>query len=125
MINISPTVRIVLGVLITLMGLLCLAGTAGLFANEGSAIEAERDTLTRLLATHYANALQQDKRPAIEESLRQLIVQSPELRSVTLRGDAFRTIDIEACMAHAAGEGRFVIKARPQAKAMTVEGGKP
>ena len=85
MINISPTVRIVLGVLITLMGLLCLAGTAGLFANEGSAIEAERDTLTRLLATHYANALQQDKRPAIEESLRQLIVQSPELRSMTLR----------------------------------------
>lgn len=44
---------------------------------------------------------------------------------VTLRGNAFRTIDIEACMAHAAGEGRFVSKARSKEEAMTVEGGKP
>lgn len=87
MINISPTVRIVLGVLITLMGLLCLGETAGLFASDSSAIEAERDTLTRLLATHYTTALQHDEHPAIEESLRQLIAQNQDLRSITLHDD--------------------------------------
>jgi diguanylate cyclase (GGDEF)-like protein/PAS domain S-box-containing protein len=87
MINISPTVRIVLGMLLTVAGLLFLGGMTGLFASDGKAIEAERGTLTRLLATHYAAALQHDGRAAIEESLRQLIEQSPELRSVTLRGN--------------------------------------
>jgi diguanylate cyclase (GGDEF)-like protein/PAS domain S-box-containing protein len=87
MINISPAVRIVLGMLLTLAGLLFLGGTAGLFAGDGKRIEAERDTLTRLLAIHFAAALQREERPAIEQSLRELIAQSPELRSVTLRGD--------------------------------------
>ncbi len=44
---------------------------------------------------------------------------------VTLSGGAFRTIDIEACMAHAAGEGRFIVQAKPRSTAMKVEGGKP
>ena len=44
---------------------------------------------------------------------------------VTLRGGAFRTINIEACMAHAAGEGRFIMRAQPQSTAMKVRGGKP
>jgi len=78
--------RIVLGTLLSLAGLLFLAGTSGLFAADGRVVEAERETLTRLLATHYADTLQRDTRAAVEESLRQLIAKSPELLSVTLRG---------------------------------------
>jgi len=87
MINISPIVRIVLGMLLTLAGLLFLGGMSGLFSADGKVLEAERDTLTRLLASHYAEAVQRDARTDIEASLRQLIEQSPELLAVTLRRD--------------------------------------
>jgi hypothetical protein len=50
MINISPTMRIVLGMLLTLAGLLFLGSITGLLPNEDRVIEAGRVTLTRSLA---------------------------------------------------------------------------
>ena len=87
MINISPTVRIILGVLLTLAGLLFLGGMTGLFASEGSVIESERDTLTRLLASQFAAAAPREDLSGIEERMRQLVDQSPQLLSVILRNN--------------------------------------
>ena len=86
MINISPTVRIVIGVLLTLAGLLFLGNMTGLLPNEGRTIEEERKTLTRLLAFQYSTAAMQNDISGIEESMRQLIGQSPEIQSISLRG---------------------------------------
>ena len=86
MINISPTVRIVLGVLLTLAGLFFLGGMAGLAPNEGMAIEEERRTLTRLLAFQYSSVAMQGNISGIEENMRQLIGQSPDILSISLRG---------------------------------------
>jgi diguanylate cyclase (GGDEF)-like protein/PAS domain S-box-containing protein len=86
MINISPTVRIVLGVLLTLVGLLFLGNMTGLLPDEASAIGEERRTLTRLLAFQYSAAAKQGDLSGIEESMRQLIEQSPEILSISLRG---------------------------------------
>ncbi len=86
MINISPTVRIVLGVLITLAGLLLLGSISGLLPDESLAIEEERGTLTRLLAFQYSTAAMQGDVSGIDESMRQLIVQSPGILSISLRG---------------------------------------
>ena len=85
MINISPTVRIVLGVLLTLAGLLFLGSLTGLLPNEDRVIEKERVTLTRSLALQYSPAATQGNISGIEESMRQLVVQSPEILSISLR----------------------------------------
>jgi diguanylate cyclase (GGDEF)-like protein/PAS domain S-box-containing protein len=86
MINISPTVRIVLGMLLTLAGLFLLGSMTGLLPDENLAIEKERGTLTRMLALQYSTAAMQGDIPGIEESMRQLISQSPEILSISLRG---------------------------------------
>ncbi|MGB7931142.1 MAG: diguanylate cyclase [Gammaproteobacteria bacterium] len=84
MINISPTVRIVLGMLLTLAGLLFLGSMTGLIPSEDRVIEEERVTLTRLLALQYSTATTQGDISGIEDSMRQLVVQSPEILSISL-----------------------------------------
>ncbi len=86
MINISPTVRIVHGVLLTLVGLLFLGSMTGLLPDEDRAVGEERRTLTRLLALQYSAAAKQGDLSGVEESMRQLVEQSPEILSISLRG---------------------------------------
>ena len=85
MINISPTVRIVLGVLLTLAGLLFLGSMTGLLPNEDRVIEEERVTLTRSLAFQYSTAATHGDISGIEKGMRQLIDYSPEILSISLR----------------------------------------
>ena len=85
MINISPTVRIVLGVLLTLAGLLFLGSMTGLLPNEDRFIEEERVTLTRSLAFQYSTAATHGDISGIEKGMRQLIDYSPEILSISLR----------------------------------------
>ena len=85
MINISPTVRIALGVLLTLAGLLFLGRLTGLLPNEGRVIEKERVTLTRSLALQYSPAAAHGDITGIEKGMRQLVDYSPEILSISLR----------------------------------------
>jgi len=84
-INISPTVRIVLGVLFTLVGLLFLGSMTGLLPNEDRVFEEERVTLTRSLAFQYSTAATHGDISDIEKSMRQLVDYSPEILSISLR----------------------------------------
>ena len=86
MINISPTVRIVLGVLLVLVGLIYLSHVTGALPDEGRAIDKERGSLTRLLAYQYTDMAKQEDLSGIEESMRQLLKQIPEILSISLRG---------------------------------------
>jgi diguanylate cyclase (GGDEF)-like protein/PAS domain S-box-containing protein len=85
MINISPTVRIILGLMLTLMCLLFLSGMTGLLTPASGTIEQERGALTRLLALQYAVEPNQQDLSVVQESMRQLVEQSPEIVSVALR----------------------------------------
>ncbi|MGD8843821.1 MAG: diguanylate cyclase, partial [Gammaproteobacteria bacterium] len=85
MINISPTVRIALGVLLTLAGLLLLGSMTGLLPNEDRVSEEERVTLTRSLAFLYSTAATHGGISGIEKNMRQLVDYSPEILSISLR----------------------------------------
>jgi diguanylate cyclase (GGDEF)-like protein/PAS domain S-box-containing protein len=85
MINISPTVRIVLGMLFTLVGLLHLGSMIGLLPSKGRGFEEERGTLTRSLAFQYSTAVTHGDITGIEKNMRQLVDYSPEILSISLR----------------------------------------
>jgi hypothetical protein len=53
MITISPTVRIVLGLLLTLLGLLVLGSLSGVIPDQARAIDVEHRILTNALALQY------------------------------------------------------------------------
>ena len=84
MINISPTVRITLGVLLTLAGLLFLGSMTGLLPNKDRVFEDERATLTRSLAFQYSTAATHGDISGIEKNMRQLVDYSPEILSISL-----------------------------------------
>ena len=87
MINISPTVRIVLGVLLTLAGLLFVFSMTGLLPNGDRAFEDERVTLTRSLAFQYSTAATHGDISGVEKNMRQLVDYSPEILSISLLRD--------------------------------------
>jgi diguanylate cyclase (GGDEF)-like protein/PAS domain S-box-containing protein len=86
-INISPTVRIVLGVFFTLVGLLFLGSMTGLLLNKDRVFEQDRITLTRSLAFQYSTATTQGDIAGIEKNMQQLVNYSPEILSISLRSN--------------------------------------
>jgi diguanylate cyclase (GGDEF)-like protein/PAS domain S-box-containing protein len=86
MINISPTVRIVLGMLLALLGLLVVGELTGLLPDEARAIGEERRTLANVLAFQYSAAAEHGDALSIRESMRLLVEQNPEILSIALSG---------------------------------------
>jgi diguanylate cyclase (GGDEF)-like protein/PAS domain S-box-containing protein len=84
MINISPTVRIVLGLLLVQPGLLVLGEVTGLFPDQTRAVLAERRTLTSALALAYSAAVGHEVPSSIGKSMRLLVAQNPEILSIVL-----------------------------------------
>ncbi len=86
MINISPMVRIVLGLLLTLPGLLVLGSLSGVIPDQARAIDAEHRILTDSLALQCAAAVKHGDLSGIEESMRLLVEQNAGIQSIALRG---------------------------------------
>ena len=94
MINISPTTRITVGLVLIMMSIFLLSDMLGLFPNRADAIIKGRADLAESLAVQYSIAAQKRNSPAIKASMRLLVQKNDDVLSAALRETSGRLLAI-------------------------------
>jgi diguanylate cyclase (GGDEF)-like protein/PAS domain S-box-containing protein len=94
MINISPTTRITVGLVLIMMSIFLLSDMIGLFPNRADAIMKGRADLAETLAVQYSIAAQKRNAPAIKASMRLLVQKNDDVLSAALRETSGRLLAI-------------------------------
>jgi len=94
MINISPTTRITVGLVLIMMSIFLLSDMIGLFPNRADAIIKGRADLAETLAVQYSIAAQKRNAPAIKASMRLLVQKNDDVLSAALRETSGRLLAI-------------------------------
>ena len=94
MINISPTTRITVGLVLIMMSIFLLSDMIGLFPKRDDAIIKGRSDLAESLAVQYSIAAQKRNAPAIKASMRLLVQKNDDVLSAALRESSGRLLAI-------------------------------
>jgi len=94
MINISPTTRITVGLVLIMMCIFLLSDMIGLFPKRADAIIKGRADLAESLAVQYSIAAQKRNEHAIKASMRLLVQKNDDVLSAALRETSGRLLAI-------------------------------
>ena len=94
MINISPTTRITVGLVMIMISIFLVSDMLGLVPDRADAIKKGRTALAETLAVQYSVAAQQRDTRAIKSSMRTLVSNNDEVLSAALRETSGRLLAV-------------------------------